>query len=137
MGTLEEYELGMICIETAMKNGLQLVPKGNEVSMNLTDPNADKEQVKTVVAMLKEKKSEVLRITSDQISTRKALVQAQQALSKSNSEVMLLLDRVDRLEKVYRQVFVEDIACINGGTGCPEDSIVFCTACSQEIHNAS
>ena len=137
MVTLEEYELGMGCIELAMKNGLQLVPQGNEVSMKLADPNADKEQVKIVVAMLKAKKSEVLRITSDQISTRKALVQAQQALSKGNSEVMLLLDRVDRLEKVYRQIFVDDIACINGGAGCPEDSIVFCSACSKGLHYAS
>lgn len=134
MATLEEYELGMVCIETAMKNGLRLKPKGNEVSMELTDKDADQGQVKLVVNMLKAKKSEVLRITSDQIATRKALVDAQRALSEANSYVMVLLDRVDRLEKVYRHVFTDDIACINGGSGCPEDSIVFCSACSKVMH---
>jgi hypothetical protein len=134
MATLEEYELGLICIETAMKNGLRFKPKGNEVSMELADPNADQAQVKLVVNMLKAKKTEVLRITSDQISTRKALIEAQQALS--NSDVMVLLDRLDRLEKVYRQVFTDDIACINGGGGCPNDSIVFCSACSTRLHYA-
>ena len=136
MATLEEYELGLICIETAMKNGLRFKPKGNEVSMELADPNADQAQVKLVVNMLKAKKSEVLRITSDQISTRRALVEAQQALSKQNSDVMVLLDRLDRLEKVYRQVFIDDISCINGGSGCPNDSIVFCSACSTRLHYA-
>ena len=134
MATLEEYEVGLVCIETAMKNGLRLKPKGNEVSMELADPKADPEQVKLVVNMLKAKKSEVLRITSDQISTRKALTGAQQALSRLNSDVLVLLDRVDRLEKVYRQVFIDDIACINGGGGCLEDSIVFCSACSGRLH---
>ena len=137
MGTLEEYEVGLVCIETAMKNGLHLVPKGNEVSMELADPKADQAQVKLVVNMLKAKKSEVLRITSEPIATRKALCEAQQALSEHNSEVMVLLDRLDRLEKAYRQVFPDDIACINGAAGCPEDSIVFCSACSKRLHYAN
>jgi hypothetical protein len=137
MATLEEYEIGLICIETAMKNGLQLIPKGNEVKMELTDPKADQGQVKLVVDMLKVKKSDVLRITSDPIAIRKALCEAQQALSEHNSEVMALLDRLDRLEKVYRGVFPEDTACIHDAVGCPEDSIMFCSACSTRLHYAS
>ena len=137
MAALEEYEIGLVCIETAMKNGLRLVPDGNKVGMELTDPKANQEQVKRVVNMLKAKKSEVLRITSDQISTRKAIVQAQQALSEHNNEVMVLLNRLDRLEKVYRQVFTDDTSCINGAAGCPEDSIVFCSACSKRLHYAN
>jgi hypothetical protein len=137
MATLEEYEIGLICIETAMENGLQLIPKGNEVKMELTDSKADQGQVKLVVDMLKANKSEVLRITSDPIAIRKALCEAQQALSEHNSEVMVLLDRLDRLEKAYRQVFPDDIACINGAAGCPEDSIVFCSACSKRLHYAN
>ena len=137
MATLEEYEIGLICIETAMENGLQLIPQGNEVKMELTDSKADQGQVKLVVDMLKANKSEVLRITSDPIAIRKALCEAQQALSEHNSEVMVLLDRLDRLEKAYRQVFPDDIACINGAAGCPEDSIVFCSACSKRLHYAN
>ena len=137
MAALEEYEIGLVCIETAMKNGLRLVPDGNKVGMELTDPKANQEQVKLVVDMLKRKKSEVLRVTSDPIATRKALSEAQQALSEHNSEVMVLLDRLDRLEKAYRQVFPDDIACINGAAGCPEDSIVFCSACSKRLHYAN
>ena len=136
MATLEEYETGLICIETAIKNGLQLKPKGNEVSMELANPKANQADVKLIVRMLQAQKPEVLRIASDQISTRKALIEAQQALSKQNSDVMVLLDRLDRLEKVYRQVFTEDIACINGGGGGPNDSIVFCSACSTRLHYA-
>lgn len=134
MATLEEYETGLVCIETAIKHGLQLKPKGNEVSMELANPEANQADIKLVVRMLQAQKSEVLRITSDPVSIRKALIEAQQALSKQNSDVMVLLDRLDRLEKVYRQVFTEDIACINGDGGCPNDSIVFCTACSKELH---
>lgn len=90
----------------------------------------EKEQSKVVLAILRQHKEAIKAITFDPEATRKTLCEAQEALSEANAYVMTHLDLVDRLEKAYRIVFPEISECIHGEKGCPEDSIVFCTACS-------
>jgi hypothetical protein len=132
--TLKEYKLGIISIETATRNGLRLVPIADSDIDIKTTKDYNKENGPLVVKMLRERSEDVRAIVSDPESTRKALCEAQQALSKDNKSVMVLLDRLDRLEKVYRTVFPDITGCINGEKGCPEDSVVFCTACSGVSH---
>ena len=137
MEPLERYAVGLVCIETALRNKLKLVPSGSEIDIKPAAPDYDREQAALIVRMLQAKRVEVVGITSDPDGVRMALCEAQQALAEHNNGVMVLLDRLDRLEKAYRQVFPDDIACINGAAGCPEDSIVFCSACSKRLHYAN
>ena len=132
--TLEKYKLGIISIETATRNGLRLVPTTDSdvVIKGIKGHNAEDSQL--VVEILKKRRNEVLAIVSDPEGVRKSLCEAQQALSEANNGVMVLLDWLDRLEKVYRTVFPAITECINGEKGCPEDSVVFCTACSGVSH---
>ena len=128
--TLEEFELGILSIELATKTGLRLIPvDGGGVKIKTTK-DYNEENGPLVAKMLRERSTDVRAIVSDPENTRKQLCEAQQALSESNKGVMVLLDRLDRLEKVYRTVFPEITGCINGEKGCPDDSVVFCTHCS-------
>jgi hypothetical protein len=135
--TLESYAIGIACIETATRNGLQLLTSGSELSVTKSMPDIpgyDNESAKLVVKMLRQRKEEIKAITSDQEATRKTLCEGQQALSDAFAHAETLLDLFDRLEKAYRIVFPGTTACIHGEKGCPEGSIVFCTACTGVSH---
>ena len=128
----------MQCIETARKNNLRVVPRDNGEKVGLVPMNGkssdmtpeEKEQSKVVLAILIQHKEAIKNITFDPEATRKTLCAAQEALSEDNRVFLVNLDLVDRLERAYRIVFPEISECIHGEKGCPEDSIVFCTACS-------
>lgn len=132
METLERYDVGLVCIETALRNKLKLVPSGSEIDIKPAAPDYDREQAALIVRMLQAKRVEVVGITSDPDGVRMALCEAQQALSDINNQCSLLLDRVDRMEKAYRTVFPGITACINGEQGCPEDAVVLCTTCCKK-----
>jgi hypothetical protein len=137
--SLEQYDLALQCIETARKNNLRVVPRDNGEKVVLVPMNGkasdmtpeEKEQSKTVLAILRQHKESIKAITFDPETTRKTLCDAQEALSEANTYVMTHLDLVDRLEKAYRIVFPEISECIHGEKGCPEDSVVLCTACAK------
>jgi hypothetical protein len=135
--TLMDYAIGIACIETATKNGLQLLTSGSELSVTKSMPDIpgyDNESAKLVVRMLRQRKEEIKAITSDQEATRRTLCEGQQALSDAFAHAETLLDLFDRLEKAYRIVFPGINACIHGEQGCPKESIVFCAACSGVSH---
>ena len=132
METLERYDVGLVCIETALRNKLKLVPSGSEIDIKPAAPDYDREQAALIVRMLQAKRVEVVGITSDPDGVRMALCEAQQALSDINNQCNLLLDRLDRLEKAYRAIFPSITACINGEQGCPEDAVVLCATCCKE-----
>ena len=131
METLERYDIGLACIETALRNKLRLVPDGNEIDIKPPTGDYDREQAAFIFRTLQAKRVEVIAITSDPEGVRTALCEAQQALSDINNQCNLLLDRVARMEKAYRAVFPGITACINGAQGCPEDAVVLCTTCCK------
>jgi hypothetical protein len=132
--TLERYETGMSCIETAHRNKLRLIPSGTELDIRPISSDYDKDQVRLVIRMLKAKRSDVVGVTSDPEAVRKALCEAQEALSDLNSRCSALLDRLDRLEQIYRMLFPQLTGCINGDKGCPGDAVMLCDACCKERH---
>ena len=132
--SIYDLELGMHCMETAEKNGMEFVITDGELYIQKQEPEMPGfhfEQAKLVSKMLKQRAGKVKEITSDFERTRKTLCEAQQALFEANNSVMVQLDLVDRLEKCMRQVWPEFKECINGKDGCREGSVVFCTACAR------
>jgi len=65
METLERYDVGLVCIETALRNKLKLVPSGSEIDIKPAAPDYDREQAALIVRMLQAKRVEVVGITSD------------------------------------------------------------------------
>jgi hypothetical protein len=135
--TLMDYEAGINAIETATRNGIQLLPSGSELSAAKRMPEIpgyDNESAKVVMGILKRRKEEIKAITSDQEATRKALCKGQQALLEAYNHAGVQLDLFDRLERAFRVVFPGTKACIHGEKGCPEESIAFCSACTRVSH---
>ena len=102
---------------------------GEDILMKKGEGYDDK-QSPVVIKMLQQRTEEIKYFLSERERIRKALCEGQEALSKANDHAMVLLDLLDRLERIYRAVHPTIKECINGENGCPDDSIVFCTACS-------
>ena len=114
-----------------LENGLMVSASGGNIQVKSSRDDVNKKDAEVLVKALRQHKDEVLAIISDAEATRKTLCEAQEALSEANDHVSVLLDHLDRLEQIYRAVFPDIKECIHGEKGCPEDSIVFCTACAK------
>ncbi len=126
---LKQYEIGLITIETMLKNGITLWAVDENIRYR-AEEGINKEDAAVLLKMLKSRKPDVYPIISDPEAIRKALCEGQGALSEANNHTMVLLDLLDRLERTYRAVFPDIKECIHGEKGCPDGSVVFCTACS-------
>ena len=136
---LEEYKIGIICIETAAKNGLRIIPAndGADITIDLLDP--DKELTKEqkgnhsiVKEMLKRNKEPLKMITSDKKVIFKGAMEGSEALSEMNKGISVSLDYLDRLYKVLDVVYPGETECIFGDKGCPSDSVVYCNVCARK-----
>ena len=126
---LKPYELGLITIETMLKNGITGWASDENIRYKFEE-GINKDDKDLLLKILKTRKPDVFPIISNPEAVRKTLCEGQEALSKANDHAMVLLDLLDRLERIYRAVHPTIKECINGENGCPDDSIVFCTACS-------
>jgi predicted glycosyltransferase len=126
---LKPYELGLITIETMLKNGITVWASDENIRYKFEE-GINKDDKDLLLKILKTRKPDVFPIISNPEAVRKTLCEGQEALSKANDHAMVLLDLLDRLERIYRAVHPTIKECINGENGCPDDSIVFCTACS-------
>ena len=126
---LKPYELGLITIETMLKNGITVWASDENIRYKFEE-GINKDDKDLLLKILKTRKPDVFPIISNPEAVRKTLCEGQEALSKANDHAMVLLDLLDRLERIYRAVHPTIKEFINGEYGCPDDSIVFCTACS-------
>ena len=129
MENLKKHETGVLAIETAWKNGLRLVPDGDMIDIKPMSTDLDPEQSKLIKQMLKQNKENLRAITSNAKGIRETLCDAQETLLRDNAVFLDNLEAWDRLEKAYRMVFLDDVACINGDKGCKDIAIVRCKAC--------
>ena len=136
---LKEYEQGIICIETAAKNGLRVLPANNgaDITIDLLNPDNEltkdqKENAVTVKEMLKKNKDVLKMITSDKKVLHERLIEGSEALSEANNGVVVLLDLLDRLLNVRDVVFPGETECIFGEKGCPSDALVYCNVCARK-----
>jgi hypothetical protein len=132
---LAQYEKGIQLIELATRNGLELIPSGTQLGIRPHEPQVpgyDEQAADIVITLIKRERDHVKAITSDPESMREALCKGQEALSDAFKHGETLLDLFDRLEKAYRIVFPGFESCIHGDSGCPRDSVVLCTACSNK-----
>ena len=133
MDSLKNHEQAIITIETLRNNGFNLVPLiiDGEHRIKMTamkagiDPG-DRELMRTV---LLRNKPTVEAITTNAEGIRETLCSSQETLSRENHEFLDSMDLWVRLEEAFRAVFPDDISCINGEKGCPDDAIANCTAC--------
>ena len=109
---LKEYETGIICVETAAKNGLRVKPANNgaDITIDLLNPDKEltkdqKENAVLVKEMLKKNKEALKMITSDKKFLHERLIEGSEALSEANNGVVVLLDLLDRLLNVRDVVF--------------------------------
>lgn len=130
---LTEYERGIAAVEAAYNAGLKLVPDGSGVKLRPVVPDYDKEQAELVTELLRPSKKDIVSLTLDPQRTRRALSEAQDALSEANKWVGVQLDLWDRLEKIYRLLFPDDASCIRGEKGCRPDAVVCCKACEGVV----
>ena len=136
---LKEYDTSILCIETAAKNGLRVLPANNgaDITIDLLNPgneltNDQKEKAVLVKEMLKKNKEALKMVTSDKETLIKRLIEAHKALSDANNGVMVLLDLLDRLLNVRDVVFPGETECIFGEKGCPSDALVYCNVCARK-----
>jgi len=127
---LESYEVPIQCVEVAYNHGFSIVANPNGgLALRPMKKDFDKESHEFLKKLLRPHKSALISLASDANALKQTLIEGQQALSEGNKEVNLLLDRFDRLEKVYRLLFPDVKECINSEKGCPVDAVVYCTAC--------
>ena len=136
---LKEYELGIICIETAAKNGLRISPANNgaDITIGLLNPDQElskdqKDNATLVKEMLKKNKEALKMITSDKKVLHKRLIEGSEALSEANNGVIVLLDLLDRLLNARDIVFPGETECIFGDEGCPSDAVGYCNVCARK-----
>jgi hypothetical protein len=136
---LKEYETGIICVETAAKNGLRVKPANNgaDITIDLLNPDKEltkdqKENAVLVKEMLKKNKEALKMITSDKKVLHERLIEGSEALSEANNGVVVLLDLLDRLLNVRDVVFPGETECIFGDKGCPSDAVVYCNVCARK-----
>ena len=137
---LKEYETGIICVETAAKNGLRVKPANNGADITIDLLTSDheltkdqKENAVLVKEMLKKNKEALKMVTSDKETLIKKLIEAHRALSDANNGVMVLLDRVDRLQNIWETMHPDIKDCyFNYNEGCPDDAVVYCNPCARK-----
>ena len=132
MEDLAEYELGMATIEVALKNGLRLVPENGDISIKKASKGYNEEWAPTIVKMMKNRKKDILAVISDRNVLRKPLLEAHRALSEYNKGLMVLLDRVDRLQNIEESIYPDKKECLYGEEGCPDDAVVYCNVCARK-----
>ena len=132
MEDLAEYELGMATIEVALKNGLRLVPENGDISIKKASKGYNEEWAPTIVKMMKNRKKDILAVISDRNVLRKTLLEAHRALSEYNKGVMVLLDRVDRLQNIEESIYPDKKECLYAEKGCPDDAVVYCNVCARK-----
>ena len=132
---LKDLEKGLECVELAQKNGLLIVPDGNELGIK-RDPDAashDEDEVKLAVEILKRNRGDILTVTEDPERLRQPLSKAQERMVEANRWLLIHIDLWDRLEKAYRILFPDAEDCIRGET-CLDDAVVRCKACEGEAN---
>ena len=137
---LKEYDTSILCIETAAKNGLRVLPANNGADITIDLLTSDheltkdqKENAVLVKEMLKKNKEALKMVTSDKETLIKKLIEAHRALSDANKGVMVLLDRVDRLQNIWETMHPDIKDCyFNYNEGCPDDAVVYCNPCARK-----
>tara|TARA_R110002020_G_scaffold308809_1_gene524419 strand:+ start:1034 stop:1498 length:465 start_codon:yes stop_codon:yes gene_type:complete len=137
---LKEYDKSILCIETAAKNGLRVLPANNGADITIDLLTSDheltkdqKENAVLVKEMLKKNKEALKMVTSDKETLIKKLIEAHRALSDANKGVMVLLDRVDRLQNIWETMHPDIKDCyFNYNEGCPDDAVVYCNPCARK-----
>ena len=137
---LKENDTSILCIETAAKNGLRVLPANNGADITIDLLTSDheltkdqKENAVLVKEMLKKNKEALKMVTSDKETLIKKLIEAHRALSDANNGVMVLLDRVDRLQNIWETMHPDIKDCyFNYNEGCPDDAVVYCNPCARK-----
>ena len=137
---LKEYDKSILCIETAAKNGLRVLPANNgaDITIDLLNPDNEltrdqKENAVLVKEMLKKNKEALKMVTSDKETLIKRLIEAHRALSDANNGVMVLLDRVDSLQNILEVMHPDMKDCIfTYNDGCPDDAVMYCNPCARK-----
>lgn len=133
MENITELEPAIVAIETAIKNGLKLVPSGRDIDIVPPMGNRDTPSTQISVKQLANNQKQVRPIVLDLKWLRETLAKAQQRLTKDNRVFVHEYELLIRLMHLHG-VFYPDDGCIAGGQGCPEDAVVACTACGKEKH---
>ena len=137
METLEQYKIGMNTIEAAFKNGLILTPNGKDIDIKARSKDYDKDQLNIIIKSLNNNKAEVKAIATDPEGLKQTLCKAQEGLFRINERCWVLLDSIDRLERIYRALYPHDLTCIHGESKCPDDAVMICSACAKESPDLS
>ena len=134
---LRSLEKGISLIETAHKNGIQLIPDEGKLKLR-KDPDAvdyDKQQATISAEILKQNYESILAITAHPDETRELLARSQIRMIEAHEWLLTPRDLWDRLEKAYRAVF-RTSECIMGAEGCQEAAVVCCRTCEKGVSDA-
>lgn len=128
---LSDLERGIITIETAYKNNLKLVlGEDRKIKIFPSTKDIDREQASLITKIIQGNSDAVSGIAGDPEKTRAILTETQKTLALLYKQWVDGFDLWDRLEKVYRKIFIDDHECITGKQ-CIDDAIVSCKVCGE------
>tara|TARA_R100000306_G_C4364877_1_gene137121 strand:+ start:1109 stop:1531 length:423 start_codon:yes stop_codon:yes gene_type:complete len=131
---ITSLEPAIVSIETAIKNGITLLPSGEEINISPPRGDYDRESIKIVADTLVQNGKAIKAMLLDPKFMPEKLSNAQGWLSESQRVFLHTLDLWTRLEQINTSFF-SDIKCIVGEKGCPEDAIVICESCRKGRNN--
>ena len=136
LGLRKTWEAAITAMETAQKNGIQLVPVGDEIDIDISGC-ADPDQAALIMDILRHNKAEIVALTSNQNAMKQLLSEMRSGLVTADNYVHGNLDWFLRSEAIYRTLWPNDTECIGEGAkegqcGPGLSEIVRCQTCEEK-----